>query len=322
MNTNPFTQKSPAIKRRENPRGKYTQLNTEELLDAVKKSANSVHRGDLDILLEIFLDRYNEKQTQLDTLNQNLEERIKLQLKLAHDTQKKYEQQAKMAAMGEMMDAVAHQWKQPLNALSMMADLLVEDFKDSLVDQEYINELSKDAQTQIEHMVNTLEEFRNFFRPKETVESFGIKRSISSVLVLINDEFMKNTINIHIDSDQEVLLYGIENEFKHLVLNILNNAKDAFNERDIKQRDIFINFSKDDSNILLSISDNAGGIPSQVINDIFKPNVTTKSQGEGTGIGLYMSTQIAEKIGGKLSVKNLENGAEFSLTIPIAYTKQ
>jgi len=317
MTKNPFTQKSPTIKRRENPKGKYAQLNTEDLLDAVKKSANSVHRGDLDILLEIFLDRYNEKQTQLDKLNQNLEERIQLQLKLAHDSQKRYEQQAKMAAMGEMMDAVAHQWKQPLNALSMMSDLLLEDFKDDLVDNAYIEELSKDAQTQIEHMVNTLEEFRNFFRPKEIVESFGIKRCISSVLILVNDEFMKNTINIHIQSEQEVLVHGIENEFKHLVLNIINNAKDAFNERDIKQRDIFISFSKDDANITLQISDNAGGIPDKVINDIFKPDVTTKIEGKGTGIGLYMSTQIAEKLGGKLSVKNLDNGAEFSLTIPL-----
>ena len=318
MTKNPFTQKLPTIKRRENPRGKYSQLNTEDLLDAVKKSANSTHRGDLDILLEIFLDRYNQKQTELDKLNQNLEERIKLQLKLAQDSQKRYEQQAKMAAMGEMMDAVAHQWKQPLNALSMMSDMLVADFHDSIVDEAYIAELSIDAQTQIEHMVNTLNEFRNFFRPKETKESFGIKRCITSVLVLVNDEFMQNLINIHIQSEQEILLYGIENEFKHLVLNIINNAKDAFNEREIKHRDIFISFSKDDTNIILQIQDNAGGIPSQVIDNIFKPEFTTKAKDKGTGIGLYMSTQIAEKLGGKLSVKNVEDGAKFSLVIPLA----
>ena len=318
MNQNPFTQKSPVIKRRENPKGKYAQLNTEDLLDAVKKSAHSIHRGDLDILLELFLDRYNEKQTELDQLNQNLEERIKLQLKLAQTNQKRYEQQAKMAAMGEMMDAVAHQWKQPLNALSMMSDMLVDDFKHNLVDKAYIDELSNDTQTQIEHMVNTLNEFRNFFRPKEIQESFGIKRSLSSVLILINDEFIKNNINIHIESDKEILIYGIENEFKHLVLNIINNAKDAFNERDIKLRDIFISFVKNQDFIQLDIRDTAGGIPISVINDIFKPEVTTKIEGKGTGIGLYMSTQIAEKLGGKLSVKNIENGAEFTLTIPLA----
>jgi len=315
MNRNPFTQKSLVIKRRENPKGKYSQLNTEDLLDAVKQSANSIHRGDLDILLELFLDRYNEKQTELDQLNHSLEERIKLQLKLAQTNQKRFEQQAKMAAMGEMMDAVAHQWKQPLNALSMMSDMLLDDFNNELVNQEYISELTSDTQVQIEHMVNTLNEFRNFFRPKETKENFGIKRSLSSVLILVNDEFIKNNINICIQSDKEVLIYGIENEFKHLVLNIINNAKDAFNERNIKLRDIYISFVKSETDILLNIRDTAGGIPSHVINDIFKPEFTTKKEGKGTGIGLYMSTQIAEKLGGKLSVENIDNGASFSLKI-------
>ncbi len=317
MNNNPFANTNSVIKRRENPRGKYAQLNTEDLLDAVKLSANSLHRGDLDILLEIFLFRYNEKQTALDQLNQNLEERIALQLKLAQDAQKRYEQQAKMAAMGEMMDAVAHQWKQPLNAISMMSDMLVDDFSGELVNQEYLDEFSQDIQTQIQHMVSTLTEFRNFFRPKETKESFGVKRSLSSVLILVNDEFMKNNINIHIESDQEVLIFGIENEFKHLVLNIINNAKDAFNEQDIKVRDIYINFSKTEAMISLHIRDNAGGIPAKVIQHIFKPEVTTKVDGKGTGIGLYMSTQIAEKLGGTLSVKNVEDGAMFSLEVPL-----
>jgi C4-dicarboxylate-specific signal transduction histidine kinase len=317
MNENPFTKNNPVIKRRENPKGKYAQLGTEDLLDAVKLSAHSSNRGDLDILLEIFLDRYNEKQTALDQLNQNLEERIALQLKLAQDTHKRYEQQAKMAAMGEMMDAVAHQWKQPLNAISMMSDMLVDDFSSELINQEYLDEFSQDIQTQIQHMISTLTEFRNFFRPKETKESFGIKRSLSSVLVLVNDEFMKNNINIHIQSDQEVLIFGIENEFKHLVLNIINNAKDAFNERDLKVRDIYMNFDKTEDIISLHIRDNAGGIPAKVIQDIFKPEVTTKVDGKGTGIGLYMSTQIAEKLGGTLSVKNVEGGAMFSLEVPL-----
>ncbi|MEA2073584.1 MAG: HAMP domain-containing sensor histidine kinase, partial [Campylobacterota bacterium] len=138
-----------------------------------------------------------------------------------------------------------------------------------------------------------------------------------SVLILINDEFIKNNINIHIENDQEILIFGIENEFKHLVLNILNNAKDAFNEKEVELRNIYISFYKDQEYISLDIKDSAGGIPINVIEHIFKPEVTTKADGKGTGIGLYMSTQIAEKLGGVLSVKNVENGASFSLKIPI-----
>nr|WP_275715723.1 HAMP domain-containing sensor histidine kinase [Sulfurimonas sp. SAG-AH-194-L11] len=317
MNNNPFANKNSIIKRRENPKGKYTQLNTEELLDAVKKSANSPHRGDLDILLEIFLDRYNEKQTSLDQLNQSLEERIQLQLKLAQDAQKRYEQQAKMAAMGEMMDAVAHQWKQPLNALSMMSDMLQTDYKNGLINQDYIDELTDHAQGQIEHMVTTLAEFRNFFRPSQTKENFGVKRCIQSVMVLVNDEFLNNNITVEILSDKEILLYGNENEFKHLVLNIINNAKDAFNDNNIKERHISISFYQKDAYSYVDIQDSAGGVPSKIINDIFKPEVTSKAEGKGTGIGLYMSTQIAQKMGGTLTVKNINNGACFSLKIPL-----
>ncbi|MDF1878827.1 HAMP domain-containing histidine kinase [Sulfurimonas sp. SAG-AH-194-C20] len=317
MNTNPFTDNNLVIKRRENPKGKYSQLATEDLLDAVKKSAHSTHRGDLDILLEIFLDRYNEKQTSLDQLNHTLEERIALQLKLAQDAQKRYEQQAKMAAMGEMMDAVAHQWKQPLNALSMMSDMMQDDYKNGLIDQAYIDELGNDAQTQIDHMVTTLNEFRNFFRPSQTKENFGVKRCIQSVMILVKDEFLNNNIQVEVLSEQEILLYGNENEFKHLVLNIINNAKDAFNDNNIKERLIGIKFYQKDNYTYIDIEDSAGGVPTKIINDIFKPEVTSKAEGKGTGIGLYMSTQIAQKMGGTLTVKNINKGASFSLRIPL-----
>ncbi|QOY54420.1 HAMP domain-containing histidine kinase [Candidatus Sulfurimonas marisnigri] len=317
MKSNPFIKPSVEIKRRKNPQGEYSHLKTAELLDAVRESANSTYRADLDILLDIFLKRYDQRQQELDNLNRDLEARIKTEVNLGKVNQKRFEQQAKMAAMGEMMDAVAHQWKQPLNALSMMSDMLRYDFESELVDKAYIDEMTNDTQIQIEHMITTLNEFRNFFRPRETKESFGIKRCVQSVMLLVNDEFLINNISIHVDSDKEIIIHGIENEFKHLVLNIINNAKDAFNERDTKQRDIFITFNKEDDFVHVDIQDTAGGIPLNVINDIFKPEVTTKEVGKGTGIGLYMSMQIAQKLGGSLSVKNINSGACFSLQIPL-----
>ena len=317
MNNNPFSKKNDiVITRRKNPKGEYAHLNTSELLNAVKESAHSTHRADLDILLEIFLDRYNARQDELDKLNRELEFRIDQELEKSKANQKRYEQQAKMAAMGEMMDAVAHQWKQPLNALSMMGDLLVSDYESDDLTLESLKDMREDMQVQIDHMVTTLNEFRNFFRPKEKDETFGIKRSTQSVTLLVKDEFLKNNINISIIPEHEVLIYGNENEFKHLILNIINNAKDAFNERNIEKREIVINFTKDTNSIYISIADNAGGIPEHIIKDIFKPEVTTKPEGKGTGIGLYMSTQIAEKLGGVLSVKNNEKGAVFELKLP------
>jgi len=316
MNNNPFNKVDEiVIKKRKNPKGDYANLNTSELLEAVKKSAHSTHRADLDILLELFLQRYNIRQQELDNLNHSLEQKIAIEVQKSEANQKRYKQQAKMAAMGEMMDAVAHQWKQPLNALSMMSDLLVMDYEADEVDLEYIQQMRADMQIQIEHMIITLNEFRNFFRPKEKNETFGLKRSIQSITLLVKDEFLKNNININIKPKQEILIFGNENEFKHLVLNVINNAKDAFNEKGVENREITIDFMKDEEYTYLEITDNAGGIPQHIIKDIFKPEVTTKTDGKGTGIGLYMSTQIAQKLGGVLSVKNFENGAKFQLKI-------
>lgn len=312
MINNPFAKTTPIIKRRANPEGVYSNLNTSALLDEIRTNP---HHPDLNRILDEFLKRYQSRQDELDSLNRNLETRIEDEVKLREENHRMYEQQAKMAAMGEMMDAVAHQWKQPLNALSLMGDLLKEEFSEGKVDQAYIDEMTGLAQAQIEHMVNTLTEFRSFFRPKDKAESFGIKRCVQSVMLLVNDEFMQNNINIHIKPQKEILLTGIENEFKHLILNIINNAKDAFNERDIQQRDIYIDFYQEDNHINLEIEDNAGGIPSEVIHDIFKPEVTTKPEGKGTGIGLYMSMQIAHKLNGSLSVINTDKGARFLLEI-------
>jgi len=220
-------------------------------------------------------------------------------------------QQSKMAAMGEMMDAVAHQWKQPLNALSMYSDIIKSDFDEGEVDEKYISQFREDLQLQIGHMVTTLDEFRNFFRPNAEEQDFKLLDVINSVLFLTKDELLKHRITVTIESDDEIILHGSENEFKHLILNLVSNAKDAFNENKIERRSITIRLIHKENENLLEIEDNAGGIPEEVIADIFKANVTTKEKGKGTGIGLYMSTQIAQHHGATLSVNNQNDGACF-----------
>jgi len=261
--------------------------------------------------------RYNEKlqrqEKELQRYKYELTKLVKEETEAHLKSEKMLQQQAKMAAMGEMMDAVAHQWKQPLNALSMFGQLLQMDFEEGIVDKAYIDNLLNDTNEQIEHMITTLTEFRTFFRPDKEPEPFGLKRCIQTVTLLMKDELMRNQIEVHIENEKEILITGIENEFKHLILNIINNAKDAFNERERKNRAIYVRFYEEDGNIILQIEDNAGGIPDEIIKDIFKPNVTSKK--EGTGIGLYMSAQIAQKLNGQLYVANTERGAEFTLEV-------
>ena len=226
-------------------------------------------------------------------------------------------QQSKMAAMGEMMDAVAHQWKQPLNSISMMTDMLGDDFKNGLVDEEYINEMTETTHMQIAHMVNTLSEFRNFFRPAQDSKDFLVSECIDSVQILMKDELLKNSINLTIDIKNDITVFGLINEFKHLFLNLLSNSIDAFNEKGIQAREITIrSYIKDESGVI-EFEDNANGIPPHVIADIFKPNVTTKANGKGTGIGLYMSSQIVQKHNGIINVRNINSGAMFTITIKL-----
>ncbi len=224
------------------------------------------------------------------------------------------EQQSKMASMGEMLDAVAHQWKQPLNALTMYLDLMKSDFDDGNVNKAYVDEMQESMHSQITHMTTTLGEFRNFFRPNTEVVNFNLLLNINSVLLLTKDEFLKNQITIEVDVDEDITLKGNENEFKHLLLNIINNSKDAFNEKEIQNRKITIRAFKNSDAILIEIEDSAGGIPSHVVEHVFEANFTTKSVGKGTGIGLYMSSQIVHKMGGKLNVKNLNDGTCFYIS--------
>lgn len=226
-------------------------------------------------------------------------------------------QQSKMAAMGEMMDAVAHQWKQPLNSLSMMNDMLLDDFKNNNIDEAYIEEITEITHMQITHMINTLNEFRTFFRPAKDSKEFSVDECLQSVQILMKDELLKNTIQVNIKIEEDLILHGQINEFKHLFLNLLSNAIDAFSEKEIQNRTIFIRTYKNENHGIIEFEDNAGGIPNNVINSIFKPNVTTKVDGKGTGIGLYMSSQIVQKHHGHITVENTNDGALFSINIKL-----
>ncbi len=219
-------------------------------------------------------------------------------------------QQSKMAAMGEMLDAVAHQWKQPLNALSMYNDLLVSDFRDGEVDEKYIENFRRDIQVQIDHMIDTLATFRSFFRPDAKQEFFSLKEVVGDVLLLARDDLLKQTVDVTVEGD-DLELFGSPNEFRHLLLNLISNAKDAFVENGIRTRRVTVRI--DGRERTLTFCDNAGGIPESVIGDIFKAHVTTKTEGKGTGIGLYMSMQIVRKHHAELSVENRKDGACFTV---------
>ena len=289
---------------------KSDRLLLKEIEDAIEGNAECSK----ELLIRI-LASFNKSEYRHDKIMSQSDKQQMGLIKETEQQEKMLAQQAKMAAIGEMIDAIAHQWKQPLNAISLLSELAEMDFKENVVDAAYMKEYKENIFTQVEHLISTLDEFRNFFRPNKNSTLFDVKKALESVLLLVKDEFMKNSIEITIVEEEVFSLEAIENEFKHIILNIINNAKDAFNENEIKKRNITIKMFLDKDKKVIEISDNAGGIPERIIKDIFKPNVTTKEEGKGTGIGLYMSDQIAQKMSGVLSVENRGEGATFRLEI-------
>ena len=166
---------------------------------------------------------------------------------LDHDKKDKIiEQQSRLAAMGEMMDAVAHQWKQPLNAVSMVVDILEDDFKAGDVNNDYVKDLGETVHLQIDHMVNTLNAFRNFLRPSTKNEEFYINSIIENVELLMKDELIAQNLFIRLNIDYNLKIFGNTNEFKHLFINLINNSIDAFNEKSVNTREMDIRcYSKD-----------------------------------------------------------------------------
>lgn len=263
----------------------------------------------------------------LSKLPDVLKKEVNKKIKELREKDKLINRQAKFAALGEMMDAIAHQWKQPLSVISMQASAL--NLKNSIdkksLTKKYIDSTTLEIQEQVSHLVETVDDFRKFFRPNVKKEKISIKKIIKSVIKLEKSLLSQNDIETIIDIDDELEYELISTEFKHVVINLINNSKDAFNENKIKDRKIIFTSIKNEKYLILNITDNAGGIPKKVKNSLFNANVTTKVDGKGTGIGLYLSKQIIEKINGKLEVENVEfednsiiqKGARFSIYLPI-----
>jgi signal transduction histidine kinase len=296
---------------------KITQILLKELVNLSKKSDAKLAEK-----IQTVLDFYvNEQKENQKTIKQNeyfLKQWDKRNI-IAHERaaqkDEMLEQQSRLASMGEMIDAIAHQWKQPLNSISMMSDMLKQDFENGLVNSKYIKGLDETIHMQVDHMVSTLHEFRTFFRPSTKNEEFTIKDAMHSVQILMKDELISQNILLNIDIDEHVKIYGNKNEFKHLFINLINNSIYAFNEKNILKRNIAIRCYEENNNIYIEVEDNAGGVSNKVIKDIFKPNVTTKTEDKGTGIGLYMSEQLVKKNHGSINVHNTKVGAFFTITL-------
>ncbi|SFV90583.1 PUTATIVE TWO-COMPONENT SENSOR [hydrothermal vent metagenome] len=255
--------------------------------------------------------RLNEE---LDAYKNHLEKKVEEELQKRKEQENLLIEQSRLAAIAEMIDAVAHQWKQPLNLISMRSYLLLNDVqKHPCVSLSTVTDFYENISQQIQHMSETLDNFRSFFRPIENAITFSVKSAVDSILELIRDDLYKHSIETTLHLREDFTLTGNSNEFKHIILNLISNAKDAFEQNGIMPRHITITIdAKTDS---IEVEDNAGGIPHEVIEKIFDMHVTTKEKQGGSGVGLYLSQQIALKHNGRLYVENTKNGAKFTFSL-------
>ncbi len=248
----------------------------------------------------------------VNELNNNLEKRVKEEVDKNLQKDIMLQKQSIRASLGEMIDIIAHQWKQPLNVISMISQALL--FREEITRDDAIQSSEK-IKDQISHMVDTLDEFRGFFRDDKEIVNLSLKVMIEDTLALLKDSIKKHDIEVSISASNDIKAYIIQNEFKHVLINLISNTKDAFEENGIKERKITFKVDEDENNIIFKYIDNAGGIPDNIIDNIFQANFTTKSIDKGTGVGLYMSKMIIEKINSKIEVKNIDDGACFTITI-------
>ena len=237
-------------------------------------------------------------------------------------------QQSKMAAIGEMIGNIAHQWRQPLSMISTCASgIKFEKELDQLSDERFFESLDMIVDN-TQYLSKTIDDFRNFFMPDKNIEDFSISESIKQVLKLVKLNIENNNIDVNIQTEEELIIRGYSNEFLQVLINILNNSKDALVLKDEESRFIEITTYKKNKKCILEISDSGGGINEDIISDIFDPYFTTKHRAKGTGIGLYMSHQIiVQHMKGNIWAKNTEikrnnkilNGTTIVIELPLEY---
>lgn len=258
-----------------------------------------------------------KSEESLEHLNFTLKQRVEEEVSLSREKDKMLIQQSKLAAMGEMLSMIAHQWRQPLSSITTISgDMRVAIVLDTLDVDDFYASLQK-INDQAQFLSKTIDNFRNFFNPKKVKETVSIRNVINQTINIIGKtldyKFIKLTTECAVESE----LHTYPNELTQVLLNIIKNAQDALVDKQIKNAVIRIACREAQGFHTVEISDNAGGVPVEILDKIFEPYFTTKGEASGTGLGLYMSKTIIEQhCKGKLDVRNTEDGACFTIQLP------
>jgi len=264
---------------------------------------------------------------ELREFNDKLEEKVTFEVNKNRDKDKKLLAQSRFAALGEMIGNIAHQWRQPLSAISSTASSAQLQLEIGMINEKELIESYEKIVDYVNFLSQTINDFRNFMKVDNVKINFNILDTLRKSISIIQASYNDNNIELNhsLMFDKKMISNGLPSELIHVIINILNNAKDATISNTIKEKRIHIRCEIINNFNTIYIQDNAGGIPLEIINKIFDPYFTTKHQSQGTGIGLYMSKDIIENhMNGILDVENIHttiddkyyNGACFKISIP------
>ena len=280
-----------------------------QLIDLIQQMA-----ADISFALENFEREERRKQAE-KALQAEINERLRTMEEL-RQKDRIMMQQSRLAAMGEMVGNIAHQWRQPLNTLGLIIQRLPFFYEAGGFSKEFLESSTTEAMNLIQHMSKTIDDFRGFFKTDKERISFELHKVIQQTVSLIEGSVKDEQITISINCENDLQIFGYPNEYSQVILCILHNARDVILERGLEKAQVNINSFREDEKVVVTVSDNAGGISSDVIEKIFDPYFTTKSPDKGTGVGLFLAKKIIEEsMAGRLMAYNTGNGAEFRIEV-------
>lgn len=258
----------------------------------------------------------HEQTKELEELNLSLEERIKVAVTELRQKDQALIQQSRLAAMGEMINNIAHQWRQPLNNIGLIIQNIQFSYGAGTITKEEMNDEINKTMDIIIHMSRTIDDFRNFFREDKQKSTFFVGSAIQHALEFVSSALSSRNIKVVFIDDKNISTVGYQNEYAQVLLNIISNTRETCLERGTKAPCIRIRVTSENTRSVVYISDNCGGIADDVMPRIFDPYFTTREPDKGSGIGLYMSKVIIEQnMNGSLTAKNIEDGVEFRIEV-------
>lgn len=256
------------------------------------------------------------QQHQLEEINSSLESRIESAVAEIRNKDNLLIQQSRLSAMSEMISNIAHQWRQPLNNIGLIVQGLRLAIKSNDLTEQELDEDIDDTMRVLQQISETIDDFRNFFSYEEEKDFLFINELVSRALSFVESSLKCKGIKIKLDEQPDVTAEGYPNEYVQVLLNVIMNARDVLLEHQVGNPTVAIRIFKENGRSIVTVRDNGGGIRDDVLPKIFDPYFTTKQQGKGTGIGLYMSKMIIEKkMHGSLTACNVDNGAEFRIEL-------